>query len=116
MSRAGRKHYLGYPARFAGLPCGTAGFLLPRMRLATTERRRIMPRHLIRFSRLERIARISPSKTSQSLICEINTVGVELPTVKEWSCVFAARIVLSECCSALLNSLARFISIISPSS
>src|SRR3984893_8112760 len=71
-----RGHYLLCLERVAALPCGKARRLLLRLRLATAERRRIMPRHLIGPSRPRRIARISPSKTSQSLIFETNTVGV----------------------------------------
>jgi hypothetical protein len=53
------------------------------VRLATAERRRNMPRHLISPSRRQRITRISPSKTSQSLIFETNTIGVKpLPVNK----------------------------------
>src|ERR1700737_886369 len=99
---ASRRHYLVCFERFAGLPCGAVRCLLPRLRLATTERRGIVPRHPIRLSRLQLIVRISPNKTSQSLICETNTVGVKLLAVNKWNCVLAARIVLSECSSALL--------------
>jgi hypothetical protein len=109
-----RRHYLVCFERFAGLSCGAARCLLPRLRLATTERRRIVPRHFIRPSRLQLIVRISPNRTSQSLICETNTVGVKLLAVNKWNCVFAARIVLSECSSALLNVSARWISMFSP--
>jgi hypothetical protein len=80
-----RRHYLVCFERFAGLRCGAAGCLLLRLRLATTERRRVVPRHAIRFSRLRLIVRISPNKTSQSLICEANTVGVKLLAVNKWN-------------------------------
>ena len=90
-----RSFYRGRLARRA------AARLLLRMRLATVERRRFMPRHLIPLSKLKLIARISRSKTSQNLICETNTAGVDLLAVNKWSCVFAAWIALSECCSAL---------------
>jgi len=85
-----RRHYLLCLERVAALPCGKARRLLPRLRLATAERRRIMPRHLIGPSRPRRIARISPSKTSQSPIFETNTVGVTPLAVSKRSCVFAA--------------------------
>jgi hypothetical protein len=81
--------------------------MLPRLRLATTERRVIALRPLIRFSKLQLIARISFNRTSQSSICETNAAGFELLKVNEWNRVFAARIVLRECSTALLNSPAR---------
>jgi hypothetical protein len=105
-----RRHYLVCFERFAGLPCGAARCLLLRFRLATTERRPIVPRHLIRLSRLQLIVRISPNRTSQSLICETNSVGVKLLAVNKWNCVFAACIVLSECSSASLNTSASMFS------
>jgi hypothetical protein len=83
-----RRNYLVCFERFAGFRRGAARCLL--LRLAATERRRIMPRHFIRPSRLQLIVRISPNKTSQSLICETNTVGVKLLAVNRWNCVFAA--------------------------
>jgi hypothetical protein len=85
-----RRNYLVCFERFAGLGRGAARCLLLRLRLATTERRRIVPRHFIRPSRLQLIVRISPNNTSQSLICETNTVGVKLLAVNRWNCVFAA--------------------------
>ncbi len=85
-----RWNYLVCFERFAGLGRGAARCLLLRLRLATTERRRIVPRHFIRPSRLQLIVRISPNSTSQSLICETNTVGVKLLAVNRWNCVFAA--------------------------
>src|ERR1700730_5765149 len=105
-----RRHYLLCLERVAALPRGKARRLLLRLRLATADRRRIMPRHLIGPSRPRRIARISPSKTSQSLIFETNTVGVTPLAVNKCSCIFAALIVVSECCSALLNRSTRWIS------
>jgi len=84
-----RRNYLVCFERFAGLRRGAARCLLLWLRLATTERRRIMPRHFIRPSRLQLIVRISPNKTSQSLICETSTLGVKLLAVNRWSCVFA---------------------------
>lgn len=85
-----RRHYLLCLERVAALPCGRARCLLLRLRLATAERRRIMPRHLIGPSRPQRIARISPSKTLQSLIFETNTVSVTPLAASKCSCVFAA--------------------------
>ncbi len=73
-----------------------------------------MPRLPIRLPRLQLIVRISSNRTSQSLICDTNTVGVKLLAVNKWNCVFAACIVLSECSSALLNISARWISMFSP--
>jgi hypothetical protein len=69
--------------RFAELRRGAIERLLLRIGLATTDRRRIDPRHPMRPSRLDRIARISPSKILQSLICEANTVVVELRVVNK---------------------------------
>jgi hypothetical protein len=111
---ASRRHYLACFERFAGLPCGAACCLMLRLRLATTGRRGIVARYLIRLSKPQLIVRISPNKISQSLICETNTVGVELLAVNKWNFVFAARIVLSECSSALLDTPARWISMFSP--
>jgi len=98
-----------FASRYRGrlLARGTAGRLLLRTRLAPTAPWRIMHRHFIPSSRLEWIARISRSKTSQNLICETNTVGVELLAVNKWSCVFAARIVPNECCRAILSRLSN---------
>ena len=84
-----RRNYLVCFERFAGLGRGAAKCLLLRLRLATMERRRIVPRHFIRPSRLQLIVRISPNNTSQSLICETNTVGVKLLAVNRWNCAFA---------------------------
>jgi hypothetical protein len=64
--------------RLARLLCGTIKRPLPRLRLAMIERRLTEPWGSIRPFRVERIVRISSSKTSQSLICEINVVGVEI--------------------------------------
>jgi hypothetical protein len=61
-----RRNYLVCFERFAGLRRGAARCLL------------------------QLIVRISPKKTSQSLICETSTVGVKLLAVNRWSCVFAA--------------------------
>jgi hypothetical protein len=85
-----RRHYLRCFERFAGLPCGAARCLPLRSRLATTERRHTMPGDLIRLSRLQLIARISPNNTSHSLICETRRAGVKLPAVNKWNSVFAA--------------------------
>ncbi len=90
MLMASRRHYLRCFERFAGLPCGAARCLPLRLRLATTERRHIMPGDLIRRSRLQLIARISPNNTSHSLICETRRAGVKLLAVNKWNCVFAA--------------------------
>jgi len=111
---ASRRHYLCCFERFAALRCGTARCLPLRLRLATTERRRIMPGPLVSLSRPQLIARISPNKTSHSLICETKRAAVKLLAVNKWNCAFAARIVLSECNSALLNGSARWISMFSP--
>jgi len=89
-AHAGGRHYLLCFERFGGWTCETAKCLQLGLRLATTERQRIKPRRLIRSSRLQRIARISHSNTSQSPICETSTVGVELLAVNKWNCVFAA--------------------------
>ena len=96
----GLRHYFFRFERFAGLPCGTARYLLLRLRLATTERRRMTPRLLIRFARLQRIMRIFSNKTSQISICETNTACVVLLAVNDLKRVFAAWIVLCERSSA----------------
>jgi hypothetical protein len=75
---ASGKNYLARLERFARLLCGPIKRPLPRLRMATIERRLTEPRGSIRPFRLERIVRISFSKISQSLICEINVAGVDI--------------------------------------
>jgi hypothetical protein len=74
---AGVRGYFVRFERFTRSVCGTATYLLLRLRLAAAPRRPIAPPPIFRFSRLQLIVRISSSRTSQSSICEANTACVD---------------------------------------
>jgi hypothetical protein len=74
---AGVRGYFVRFERFTRSVCGTATYLLLRLRLAAAPRRPIAPPPTFRFSRLQLIVRISSSRTSQSSICEANTACVD---------------------------------------
>lgn len=74
---AGARGYFVRFERFTRSGCGTATYLLLRLRLAAAPRRLIPPLPTFRFSRLQLIVRISSSRTSQSSICEANTACVD---------------------------------------
>jgi hypothetical protein len=65
-------------------------YLLLRLDLASTQRRSARPRLFMRFARLHLIARISCNRTSQTSICEANTIRVAPLDVNRWNRVFAA--------------------------
>jgi hypothetical protein len=73
----GERGYFVRFERFTRSGCGTATYLLPRLRRAAAPRRVIAPLPAFRFSRLQLIVRISSSRTSQSSICEANTACVD---------------------------------------